>query len=145
MTTKIVRNNKKAKDLTPKDEILTQFDNPKVQFEALDGDFPAWLFPPAGDACRLVMTCAKGDYSASKVAHAVEDCDAHLLNLNVTADETPEGEMVVVLRVGINNGESVARSLARYGYDVVKIVHESQVDGDTMRRRIEELMRYIEM
>lgn len=129
----------------PKDEILTQFDNPKVQFETFEGDFPSWLFPPVGDACRLVMTCAKGDYSASRIAHAVEDCDAHLLNLNVTGDVTPEGDMVVMLRVGINNGESVARSLARYGYDVVKIEHETPVDSDTMRRRIEELMRYIEM
>jgi hypothetical protein len=53
--------------------------------------------------------------------------------------------MVVELRVGVNNGESVARSLARYGYEVVQIVHENAVDEDTMRRRVDELMHYIEL
>jgi ribosomal protein S11 len=91
------------------------------------------------------MTCRKEDYSASIVARAVEDCDAHLLNLNVTSQVTDSGDMVVELRVGINNGESVARSLARYGYEVVKIEHNSVVDNDSMRRRIDELMHYINL
>ena len=75
------------------------------------------------------------------MARAVEDCDAHLLNLNITSELTEEGHMVVELRVGMNNGESVAR----YGYEVVKIEHDSMVDDDTMRRRIDELMHYIEL
>lgn len=145
MTTKIVRNNKKAKDLSIKDEILTQFDNPEAYLTASEGEILARLFPPVSDSCRLVMTCRKDDYAASIVARAVEDCDAHLLNLNITSELTEEGHMVVELRVGMNNGESVARSLARYGYEVVKIEHDSMVDDDTMRRRIDELMHYIEL
>lgn len=128
-----------------KDEILTQFDNPKAYFKALEGENLSRLFPQVADSCRLVMTCRNEDYAASIVARAVEDCDAHLLNLNVTSDVTDSGDMVVELRVGINNGESVARSLARYGYEVVNIEHDSQADDDTMRRRIDELMHYINM
>ena len=131
--------------MTVKDDILTQFDNPKFDFGAFEGEILAHLFPHVDDSCRLVMTCRKEDYSASIVARAVEDCDAHLLNLNVTSQVTDSGDMVVELRVGINNGESVARSLARYGYEVVKIEHDSVVDDDSMRRRIDELMHYINL
>ena len=128
--------------MTVKDDILTQFDNPKFDFGAFEGEILAHLFPHVDDSCRLVMTCRKEDYSASIVARAVEDCDAHLLNLNVTSQVTDSGEMVVELRVGVNN---VARSLARYGYEVVKIEHNSVVDNDSMRRRIDELMHYINL
>lgn len=131
--------------MTVKDEILTQIDNPKPRFGALESELLARLFPPQGDSCRLVMACRKGDYAASIVARAVEDCDAHLLNLNVTSDVTDEGDMIVELRVGINNGESVARSLARYGYEVVSVEPENHIDNATMRSRIDELMRYINM
>lgn len=131
--------------MTVKDEILTQIDNPKPRFGALEGELLARLFPPLGDSCRLVMACRKNDYAASIVARAVEDCDAHLLNLNVTSEVTDEGDMIVELRVGINNGESVARSLARYGYEVVSVEPETHIDNDTMHGRIDELMRYINM
>ena len=131
--------------MSVKDDILTQFDNPEAYFKAFEDEKLARLFPPVNDSCRLVMTCHKDDYAASIVARAVEDCDAHLLNLNVTADTTDDGLMVVELRVGINNGESVARSLARYGYEVVNIEHDSVVDDDSMRRRIDELMHYINL
>ncbi len=131
--------------MTVKDEILTQIDNTKPRFGALEGELLARLFPPLGDSCRLVIACRKNAYAASIVARAVEDCDAHLLNLNVTSEVTDEGDMIVELRVGINNGESVARSLARYGYEVVSVEPETHIDNDTMRSRIDELMRYINM
>ena len=145
MTTKIVRNNKIAKDLSAKDNILTQIDTLEEDLGIDMAQKMARLFPVVEDSCRLTMICHKSDYAASIVARAVEDCDAHVLNLNVSGETTPTGQMVVELRVGVNNGESVARSLARYGYEVVQIVHENAVDEDTMRRRVDELMHYIEL
>ena len=44
-----------------------------------------YLYPPVADSSRLLVGCSREDYSASRIAHAVEDCDAHLLNLNVTS------------------------------------------------------------
>ncbi|GFI52668.1 hypothetical protein IMSAGC021_00974 [Muribaculaceae bacterium] len=44
------------------------------------------LFPKMEESSTLVLTCRRGDYSASRIARAVDDADAHLLNLNVTAD-----------------------------------------------------------
>lgn len=131
--------------MSAKDDILTQFDTLHDDLGAKSGEIIARLFPYVEDSCRLLMACRKEDYAASIVARAVEDCGAHLLNLNVTSDVTDDGNMIVDLRVGINNGESVARSLARYGYDVIGIQHESSVDNETMRRRVDELIHYIEM
>ena len=131
--------------MSAKDNILTQIDTLEEDLGIDMAQKMARLFPSVEDSCRLTMTCRKSDYAASIVVRAVEDFDAHVLNLNVTGETTPTGEMVVELRVGLNNGERVARNLARYGYEVVKIVHENAVDDDTMRRRIDELMHYIEL
>ena len=126
--------------MSAKDNILTQIDTLEEDLGIDMAQKMARLFPVVEDSCRLTMICHKRDYAASIVAR-----DAHVLNLNVTGETTPTGQMVVELRVGVNNGESVARSLARYGYEVVQIVHENTVDEDTMRRRVDELMHYIEL
>lgn len=82
-----------------------------------DRELLARLFPPNSDSVCLRVLCARGDYSASRIAFAVEDCDVHLLNLNILAT-SPDPECVcVLLRVGARDGEGVIRSLARYGYD----------------------------
>lgn len=57
----------------------------------------------------------------------MEDCDAHLINLNVTDRLTPEGEIIIDLRINHRNASSVARSLERYGYTVIQTSSE---DGD---------------
>lgn len=105
----------------------------------------ARLFPFVGDSSTLVLSCPKGDYSASRIAHAVEDCDAHLLNLNVTADGAEsDGRLIVELRVSHRNPESVGRSLERYGYEVIDFVGgDDSDDYSLMRSRYEELMMYL--
>lgn len=101
------------------------------------------LFPPMGDTCEIQIVCHPTDYSASRIARAVEDCDAHLLNLNVTSGWTERGEVVVALRVGLRNPDAVVRSLERYGYTVTTTSGGNDDDDDTMRDRINELMRLI--
>ena len=41
------------------------------------------LYPVHEGASHLLLGCRRDDYSASRIARAVEDCDAHLLNLNM--------------------------------------------------------------
>lgn len=74
------------------------------------------LFPYNPETSRLTVWCPVGEYSAGHIARAVEDCDAHLLNLNVLAISDAPDVVTVEIRVGIRNGMSVVRSLARYGY-----------------------------
>lgn len=116
-----------------------------------------YLFPPVPESSRLLVGCRREDYSASRIAHAVEDCNAHLLNLNVTAgdsktlpDGTPDSgsdakfPVMIDLRVSHINAESISRSLERYGYTVLE-TQSTTADYDTQRRRIDGLFRYLEI
>ena len=108
------------------------------------------LFPPFEDSSRLTVSCRRADYSASSIARAVEDCDAHLLNLNLTADGgalDPFGdELTAELRISHRNASAAARSLERYGYRVIALEHGAGAAADdTMRNRVNELMHYLEV
>lgn len=87
------------------------------------------LYPENPESSRFKVICKRGEYAASRIAHAVEDCDAHVLNLNVTADTADNGASIVVdLRVAHRNVESVVRSLDRYGYIAIPL--DDDVDND---------------
>lgn len=106
------------------------------------------LFPRIEDSSRVTLTCRRIDYSASAIARAVEDCNAHLLNLNVTSDGgmDPFGDEVTVeLRVSHRNASAVARSLERYGYRIVAMEHAFGADSDTVRDRVNELIHYLDV
>lgn len=81
------------------------------------------------------------------MARAVEDCDAHLINLNVTS--LPAGnrdDVVVDIRVNARNGYSVARSLERYGFEVDEVVSDgSDPLAETMQSRIDLLIKNLEL
>lgn len=104
-------------------------------------------FPPQPDASTLVIACEPKDYLASAICRAVEDCDAHVLNLNVLGGRTEYGAVEVALRIDRRNASAVARSLRRFGYDVVETDAHSQADPgvDHARDRVNELLRYLEV
>lgn len=109
---------------------------------------PEELYAPAAEASHVLVCCRRADYSASRMARAVEDVDAHVLNLNVTAlrtDDMPADCVVVALRVARREALSVVRSLERYGFDVLDFDGASQADDETARERAAELLRYLEM
>lgn len=117
-------------------------------FAPKDNGCPAFehLFPPTLDQCRLLIECRQGDYCASQIARAVEDCNAQVLNLNVTAlpPRTPGG-LVVDLRANHRNSEPIARSLARYGYEVLEACGPDGMADEAMRSRANELLRMLEV
>lgn len=115
----------------------------KTSYFGLPAD-PLTLYPPVGDASTLVLAVSPADYSASVIARAVEDCDAHLLNLNVSSERSEHGEMLVYIRVNHRRADSVARSVERFGYRVVS-AHGGFDDltEDTARDRVNELLRYL--
>ncbi len=97
----------------------------------------------------LVVACRPNDFSASALARAVEDSDAHLLNLNVTDRRLDDGRITIELRTNHRNGASTARSLERYGFEVVAIDGlapdgDAKID-DTLRRRAAELTHILEI
>ncbi len=103
------------------------------------------LFPPVPDSCELTVECRRDDFSASLIARAVEDAEAHLLNMNVTSRPASAGNVSVDIRVSHRNGGSVARSLERYGFEVISIRGGMDRDLDTTRSRIGELMAHIDV
>lgn len=105
---------------------------------------PARIFPQSDEWSELSVCCYRNDFSASRIALAVEDCDAHLLNMNVTSEVTPAGEIVVDLRISHRNPELVARSLERYGYAVVRTSgNPDDIDDSTTALRIGELLAHL--
>ena len=103
----------------------TQKRHSKPDRKHLDHHAPSRLFPPSDEASEIMVACRRSDYSASAIARAVEDCDAHLINLNITADPAPDGsdDLVVELRISHRNAMGVARSLERYGFRVLLTRH----------------------
>lgn len=102
------------------------------------------LFPPNPDSSRLLVGCSYGDFAASRIARAVEDCDARLLNLNVTGLDVPGSQLAVALRVSHRSPDRVARSLERYGYHVISL-ETDQADDDVIRSNYDELMHYLNL
>lgn len=102
--------------------------------------------PPHPDCCELLVACHPADYSASALAKAVEDCDAQMLALSVTGMRDAEGHPVVMLRANSRTPHGIARSLARYGYEVI---HTSETlspdDRDEAVARVNELLHYLEI
>lgn len=104
------------------------------------------LFPPMAEASTILLACLPSDYSASRIARAVEDCDAHLVNLNVTTDgQMLDNRVVCELRVSHRNPSSVVRSLERYGYEVIDTDSRSLAADAISSERLAELLHYLEI
>lgn len=106
--------------------------------------------PPLEDASVLTVACRPDDFSASQLARAVEDSDAHLINLNVTDLRLDDGRITVELRTNHRNCESTARSLERYGYEVIGVdgLRNDLPDFDsssTLRARANELLHILNL
>lgn len=105
----------------------------------------AHLFPFNPDSTRFVVTCRRSDYSAGRIARAIEDCNAHILNLNVTDQALDDDLIAVDIRVDRQDTASIARSLARYDYTVVGSTDDYSAVSDTERERVTELLRILDL
>ena len=79
------------------------------------------------DCSVITVECKPSDYSASRLAHAIEDSDAHLLDLLTTPG--PGETMTVTLRLSHADPSAAVRSLERYDYKVVE-AHGAEAPAD---------------
>lgn len=100
-----------------------------------DNDATSWIE-------ASVRAC---DFSASSVARAVEDADAHLLDMLSSTDPEDISRMRLSLKVSHAEPDSVIRSLERYGYEVVGSSSRNDVDADKARERLSELALYLNL
>lgn len=89
------------------------------------------LFPDNPESGTLTVACTRSQYCASAIARAIEDIDAHLLNLNLTGQLTDAGQLIVELRISHRNTGAAARSLARYGFTVLGADPQSDSGDDS--------------
>ncbi|MGM9843363.1 MAG: hypothetical protein ACI30S_03980 [Muribaculaceae bacterium] len=109
------------------------------------GDLFDRRFPVNIDATEMVIACDPDDYSAALIARAVEDCNAHVLNLNLTGERTDKGDLIVDIRVNHRNGDHIARSLERYGFEVLDYAGTDDDDDDTARERALEILKILDI
>lgn len=89
------------------------------------------------DSSLVTVECRPEDFSASRLAVAVEDTDTHLVDLwTVPASEE---KLRVTLRVRRLDPTPVVHSLERYGYEVVDSNGSGSPDSD------DEVMRLLEL
>ena len=92
------------------------------------------MLAPRDDSSVLTVECPASDYSASRLAHAVEDADAHLVDMwSVPA---PDGHVAVTLRVSHLDPGSVAHNLERYGYEVTSAYGDTELDAEVAAERL---------
>lgn len=92
----------------------------------------------ARDDCSVItLECKPQDYCASLLAHAVEDTDAHLVDLFSAPGEN--GNITVTLRVRQSDPSPVVRSLERYDFNVVD-AHSSGSTFQSMEIATERLL-----
>lgn len=104
------------------------------------------LYPSSGERAELLVAVRPDEYSAAVLARAVEDCDVHLVNMNLTPMRTDEGLLVVALRVDCTGTDAIERSLERYGYMVLDASgNRFSIDDEESRRRAAELLHMLEL
>ena len=70
------------------------------------------------DCSEVTVECRPEDYSASQLAHAVEDSDAHLVDL--FSSPSADGHIRVTLRLRHSDPSAAVRSLERYDFKVLE-------------------------
>lgn len=94
------------------------------------------------DECStIVVECNPKDYSASVVARAVEDADAHLLGLITSPSDNDR--LRITLRVSHTDPSAVAKSLLRYGFEVVESYSKHSVDAEVASERLAQLALFL--
>ncbi len=87
----------------------------------------ARLTAPRDDCSIITVECRPEDYSASMLAHAVEDSDAHLVDLMTAPGDN--GNVVVTLRVRQSDPSSAIHNLERYDFKVTDAHGASNADA----------------
>ena len=92
------------------------------------------LISPRDDSSTIVVETSPSAYSASQLAHAVEDANVHLVDLWTApgADDIVR----VTLRVRTSDPSEVVSSLSRYGFEVVESVGEENRSLDIAVERL---------
>lgn len=92
------------------------------------------VITPRDDSSTITLTILPADYSASRIARAVEDADVHLVDLwTAPADEE---HIRVTLRIRTSDPSAVINSLERYGYTVDESTGPHNINAEIALERL---------
>lgn len=92
------------------------------------------MIAPRDDSSLITVECAPADYSASQLARAVEDSDAHIVDLWSVPAEC--GKIHVTMRVRQADPTSAVHNLERYGYEVIESVGAENRNAEVAFERL---------
>ncbi|MFM7729995.1 MAG: CBS domain-containing protein [Flavobacteriales bacterium] len=101
--------------------------------EALSADKPGGF---------LVIEMWSKDYSMQQIARIIEENDAKILSLSMLPGE--DGRIELHIKLNKPEINAILQSLERFGY-FVKASFQEQVYTEELRRRFDELMRYLNL
>ena len=84
------------------------------------------------------------DYDLSQLSHLIESNNAKVLSL-LTYPVEKTSKLVILFRIDLEDASPVLRSLERFNYRVLYCVQKEGLADDIMRKRLDELMYYLEM
>jgi Mg/Co/Ni transporter MgtE len=91
----------------------------------------------------IVLEMSKHDYSLAEISRLVESNDAKILSSYITS-EIDSTLLNVTIKVNKSNVDAIMQTFIRYDYNIVASYHQSKMQDD-VKRRFEELMKYIKM
>lgn len=89
---------------------------------------------PRYDCSIIELECPPADYSASVLARAVEDTDAHLVDMLTIPAE--DGNLKVSLRIRCEDPTAASHSLERYGYTVTDVYGQENAEQTASLERL---------
>ncbi len=99
-------------------------------------------FVQRDDCATITLRCNPSDYSASRIAVAVEDAGCHLLDL--WSGAAPDGRTQVSIRVRCDDPSATVHSLERYGFEVTDVYSASSYfDAEQAAERLFALQAYL--
>lgn len=90
------------------------------------------------DSSIINIKCSHLDYSASSIAMAVEDADAHLVDM--ISSPSDDEKINVCLRVRHLDPTAVANSLRRHGFEVVSSFSKQSIQTKIATERLAHLV-----
>lgn len=92
------------------------------------------LISARDDSSVITVECNAADYSASILAHAVEDNDVHLVDL--LSHPAVDGKISIMLRIRCSDPTAVIHTLERHGYNVVEVSAGNTANSEIAAERL---------
>jgi hypothetical protein len=98
----------------------------------------------SSNGALIAVETTQKDYVLSQIIRLIESNNATVLSF--FTDFLPEtGRQILFFKIDLENASPVIRSLERFDYRVIYSSQKQQLPDETQKKRLDELMFYLEM